>query len=219
MVSISKRDTLKAMAVLYSLTNETRLKIIELLLQRYRIGMTPSAIAKVLNLSLPTVTKHLEILEEAGLVNYIYTRGGTPSKLYKITDLYITVQIDLSKFVKAFNRSELERMAASYIQKKIETKLPRNITIDDIKNTLRTDQDTAYVVYEYVNEKKIDLIVKPLASMILDVLERENKKSINISELKEINADEYWIDVACRHIQNKGIYTYRDKELVRVEVE
>ncbi|HDN81100.1 MAG TPA: ArsR family transcriptional regulator [Thermoplasmatales archaeon] len=219
MVSISKRDTLKAMAVLYSLTNETRLKIIELLLQRYRIGMTPSAIAKVLNLSLPTVTKHLEILEEAGLVNYIYTRGGTPSKLYKITDLYITVQIDLSKFVKAFNRSELERMAASYIQKKIETKLPRNITIDDIKNTLKTDQDTAYVVYEYVNEKKIDLIVKPLASMILDVLERENKKSINISELKEINADEYWIDVACRHIQNKGIYTYRDKELVRVEVE
>jgi len=219
MVSISKRDTLKAMAVLYSLTNETRLKIIELLLQRYRIGMTPSAIAKVLNLSLPTVTKHLEILEEAGLVNYIYTRGGTPSKLYKITDLYLTVQIDLSKFVKAFNRSELERMAASYIQKKIETKLPRNITIDDIKNTLKTDQDTAYVVYEYVNEKKIDLIVKPLASMILDVLERENKKSINISELKEINADEYWIDVACRHIQNKGIYTYRDKELVRVEVE
>jgi len=219
MVSISKRDTLKAMAALYSLTNETRLKIIELLLQRYRVGMTPSAISKVLDLSLPTVTKHLEILEEAGLVNYIYTRGGTPSKLYKITDLYLTVQIDLSKFVKAFNRSELERMAASYIQKKMETKLPPSITIDDIKNTLKTDQDTAYVVYEYINEKKIDLIVKPISSMIFDILEKTNKKSINIRELEEINADEYWIEVACRHIQNKGIYTYGDKELVRVEVE
>ncbi len=219
MVSISKRDTLKAMAALYSLTNETRLKIIELLLQRYRVGMTPSAIAKVLDLSLPTVTKHLEILEEAGLVNYVYTRGGTPSKLYKITDLYLTIQIDLSKFVKAFNRSELERMAANYVQKKMETNLPRNITINDIKSALETDQDTAYVVYEYVNEKKIDLIVKPIASMILDVLEREDKKSVSIQELKEINADEYWIEIACRHIQNKGIYTYRNKELVRVEIE
>ena len=219
MVSISKRDTLKAMAALYSLSNETRLKIIELLLQRYRVGMTPSAIAKVLDLSLPTVTKHLEILEEAGLVNYVYTRGGTPSKLYKITDLYLTIQIDLSKFVKAFNRSELERMAANYVQKKMETNLPRNITINDIKSALKTDQDTAYVVYEYVNEKKIDLIVKPIASMILDVLEREDKKSVSIQELKEINADEYWIEIACRHIQNKGIYTYRNKELVRVEIE
>ena len=219
MVSISKRDTLKAMAALYSLTNETRLKIIELLLQRYRVGMTPSAIAKVLDLSLPTVTKHLEILEEAGLVNYVYTRGGTPSKLYKITDLYLTIQIDLSKFVKAFNRSELERMAANYVQKKMETNLSRNITINDIKSALETDQDTAYVVYEYVNEKKIDLIVKPIASMILDVLEREDKKSVSIQELKEINADEYWIEIACRHIQNKGIYTYRNKELVRVEIE
>lgn len=219
MVSISKRDTLKAMAALYSLTNETRLKIIELLLQRYRVGMTPSAIAKVLDLSLPTVTKHLEILEEAGLVNYVYTRGGTPSKLYKITDLYLTIQIDLSKFVKAFNRSELERMAANYVQKKMETNLPRNITINDIKSALETDQDTAYVVYEYVNEKKIDLIVKPIASMILDVLEREDKKSVSIQELKKINADEYWIEIACRHIQNKGIYTYRNKELVRVEIE
>jgi predicted transcriptional regulator len=219
MVSISKRDTLKAMAALYSLTNETRLKIIELLLQRYRIGMTPSAIAKVLSLSLPTVTKHLEILEEAGLVNYVYTRGGTPSKLYKITDLYLTIQIDLSKFVKAFNRSELERMAANYVQKKMETNLPRNITINDIKSALETDQDTAYVVYEYVNEKKIDLIVKPIASMILDVLEREDKKSVSMQELKEINADEYWIEIACRHIQSKGIYTYKNRELVRVEIE
>ncbi|MCK4433327.1 MAG: winged helix-turn-helix transcriptional regulator [Methanomicrobia archaeon] len=207
------------MAALYSLSNETRLKIIELLLQRYRVGMTPSAIAKVLDLSLPTVTKHLEILEEAGLVNYVYTRGGTPSKLYKITDLYLTIQIDLSKFVKAFNRSELERMAANYVQKKMETNLSRNITINDIKSALETDQDTAYVVYEYVNEKKIDLIVKPIASMILDVLEREDKKSVSIQELKEINADEYWIEIACRHIQNKGIYTYRNKELVRVEIE
>ncbi|HDN82108.1 MAG TPA: ArsR family transcriptional regulator [Methanomicrobia archaeon] len=218
MVSISKRDTLKAMAVLYSLTNETRLKIIELLLRRYRIGMTPSAIAKVLNLSLPTVTKHLEILEEAGIVNYIYTRGGTPSKLYKITDLYITVQIDLSKFVKAFNRAELERLAANYIQKKMDTNLPKDITIEDIKDTLKTDQDTAYVVYEYINEKKKDLIVKPISSMILDIMEKKNKKSISIDELKEIKADEFWIESACKYIQSKGIYTYRDRELVRVEV-
>ena len=210
---------MKAMAALYSLTNETRLKIIELLLQRYRLGMTPSAIAKVLNLSLPTVTKHLEILEDAGVINYVYTRGGTPSKLYKITDLYLTIQIDLSKFVKAFNRSELERMAAKYIQKKMETRLPRTVTIDDIKNTLETDQDTAYVVYEFINEKKIDLIEKPIASMILEIVEKGQRKSVNIQELKEISADEYWIENACRHIQSKGIYTYRNKELVRVEIE
>jgi DNA-binding transcriptional ArsR family regulator len=219
MVSISKRDTLKAMAALYSLTNETRLKIIDLLLQRYRVGMTPTAVAKVLDLSLPTVTKHLEILEEAGLVNYLYTRGGTPSKIYKITDLYLTIQIDLSKFVKAYNRSELERLAARYIQKKMETQLPKDIIIDDIKATLETDQDTAYVVYEYISEKKADLIVKPIASMILEILEKGEKKSVSIRELNEIHADEYWIENACRHIQSKGIYTYRNKELVRVEIE
>lgn len=181
--------------------------------------MTPSAIAEVLDLSLPTVTKHLEILEEAGLVSYTYTRGGTPAKLYKIVDLYLTIQIDLSKFVKAFNRSELERKAAKYIQKKMDAGLPRDITIDDIQHTLDTDQDTAYVVYEYITEKETELIVKPIASMILDYINKENKKRISIRELKEINADERWIEVACRYIQNKGIYTYKDKELIRVEVE
>ncbi len=219
MVSISKRDPLKGMAALYSLTNETRMKIIDLLLQRYRVGMTPSAIAEVLDLSLPTVTKHLEILEDAGLVNYMYTREGTPSKVYKIVDLYLTVQIDLSKFVKAFNRSELERKATKYIQKKMETGLPRDITIDDIQHTIDTDQDTAYVVYEYITEKETELIVKPIASMIHDYINEENKKRVEIRELKKINADEHWIEAACKYIQNKGIYTYRDKELIRVEVE
>ncbi|MEA1994046.1 MAG: winged helix-turn-helix domain-containing protein [Euryarchaeota archaeon] len=219
MVSISKRDTLKAMSALYSLTNETRLKIIDLLLQRYRVGMTPTAIAKVLDLSLPTVTKHLEILEDAGLVNYVYTRGGTPSKLYKIVDLYLTVQIDLSKFVKAYNRSELERKAAKYVQKKMETQLPSNITIGDIQTTLDTDQDTAYVVFEFIHAKEENLIIKPISSMIFDILEKKDKRQLGIEELNKINADEHWIEKACRHIQSKGIYTYRDKKLSRVEVE
>ena len=77
-MSPQKQELDSLSVVFMALANPTRRKILELL----RTGeITVMDLAKPFDMSLPAITKHLKILERAGLISRSQTKQYRPSKL------------------------------------------------------------------------------------------------------------------------------------------
>lgn len=75
-----------------ALSEPVRMKIMKILGSHEANPLTVSQIAEMLNLSQPTISKHLQILSHAGLVNF--TRVKT-AKFYVINKLSVKEYYDL----------------------------------------------------------------------------------------------------------------------------
>ena len=191
MVTISKNRPLDAKFLLDTIQDKTRKSIIRFLIDNSRFGLTAGELNKLLDVSLPTILSHMEILTGSGLVRFEWKkRRGKMVRVYNIVDAILTVQIDLESFVRIPPRSALQELAMSYIDKARETTLPKRILVEDVAKVLECDHKTAVIVFDYMKSTKED-IVKYLSSHALK--EFEAMEAFTKEDLKKVlRVDERW---------------------------
>lgn len=90
---ISELSASESVAIFRALASETRARIIELLAER---EMNVNEISQALGLAQPSVSKHIQILEEAGLVVSEY-KGG-PQGMFKLCrNVHERILVDMTK--------------------------------------------------------------------------------------------------------------------------
>ena len=218
-MKILKHKPLQAKALIDCITDNTRKNIVYLLLSKYDVGMTPTQLSNALDLKLPTISSHLEILEESGIVSYTWsTESGQPSKRYRLRDREIILHIDLEKFTRIPSRSKLETMAVQYVEEKRKEKLERVMSISEISSVLEIDENTAYIVTEYIKENSLDVVIKPLSSLVQDAL--ENRDALSLSEMQELlHVDKYWAEKVCEYLERADLYTFTGQTLQKTKIE
>jgi len=158
--------------------------------------------------------EHLDLLEEAGLVRFQYRQrsGGRMLKIYELLDTVITLQMDLELLSFAPTRTKLEEYAMGYFTLKRKEGLKEKFTIEDVKKTLKLDERTAIVVYDFVASKRGEFD-RMIGMDILEALKKKREDSIpNLSGRMGINID--WIRSAVQYLSDKGFVLLSGKEVI-----
>jgi len=157
--------------------------------------------------------EHLNLLEESGLVRFQYRqRGGRMLKVYELVDTVVTIQLDLELFVSIPHRTRLEELAMQYFTSKREQGLRKEFSIDDVASTLKLDQGTATVVYDFVASRR-DEFTRILGMDILKQL--GDKQEERIETLAEaLKVDVNWVRSGVRYLVDKG-YVVLEGDIVK----
>lgn len=199
------------------LGDDTRIQIIKFLIDRWRLGVTAGELAEALNLKIPTIMEHLNLLEESGLVRFQYRqRGGRMLKVYELVDTVITLQLDLELFVSIPHRTKLEELAMQYFSTKRKQGLKAEFSIDDVAKTLGVDQGTATVVYDFVASRR-DEFTRIVGMDILKEL--KDKQEEQVDQLAAtLKVDINWVKSAVNYLVNKGYVVLEGDKVKTVSI-
>jgi len=197
------------------LADETRRNILKILVEKKRAGASASELADFLKLRIPTIMEHLDLLEEAGLVRFQYRqRNGRMLKVYELLDTVITLQMDLELLSFTPNRTRLEEYAMEYFTVKRKEGLRQRFSIDDVQATLKLDERTAIVVYDFVATKRGEFD-RMIGMDILETLKKKQEDSIpSLAGKMGINID--WIRSAVQYLSDKGYVLLSGKEIIKL---
>ncbi len=188
-MKVSRRQPIKAWLVMEALREETRQKIIELLLEKGELNLTE--IQEVVGKTLPTLLFHMNALEKAGLVSWrTARRGKKTTKVYYIKSKVLEIEIDVDIFSKIGDLKHIQSLVYEMIDKVLSSgvKLEREFSIIQISKLLGVDRNTALVIRDYISNFE-DEIVKYLYDKFKDEL-GEIKDPLEIAE--KFNLNVYW---------------------------
>ena len=199
---------LAARRVIQALASDAKLRLLRLLV---RGPVSPSAMAKELNMALSVVTEHLRDLERAGIVRtagYSREGRGRPAKLYTLSSKRITLEIDLPLYASVGSEDEVLSLAIEYVRRKIEGPgLPASPSALDVAETLGLDVHVAAVVLDALREPKREVL-----DFLGDAIFRELKPDawLDFDELAaRLNVDKYWVLLSLRDMAGRGFVEVR----------
>ena len=214
MVTVTKHRPLEGKLLIDSLGDETRVRILKFLLERWRIGVTAGELAEALDLKIPTIMEHLNLLEESGLIRFQYRqRGGRMLKVYELVDTVVTLQLDLELFVSIPNRTKLEELGMQYFTTKRKQGLKTEFSIDDVAKTLGLDQGAATVVYDFVASRRDEFTRIVGMDILKELREKPEQKVDQLAVV--MKGDVNWVKSAVGYLANKG-YVVLEGDLVKV---
>jgi len=157
-MKISRREPIKAWLVMEALKEETRQRIIELLLEKGEMSLTE--IQEYINKTLPTLLFHINALEKAGLISWKGAkRGKKKTKVYFVKSKILEIEIDIEIFSKIVDIKRVRGLVYELVDKILDSnnKLPREISIKKISEVLEVDYNTALIVRDYINNFEEDI--------------------------------------------------------------
>jgi len=188
-MKISRREPIKAWLVMEALREETRQKIIELLLEKGEMSLTE--IQGFVGKTLPTLLFHMNALERAGLVSWRSAkRGKKTTKVYYIKSKILNLEIDIDTFSRIGDLKRVEGLVFEMIEKILASgnKFDKELPIAKISRLMEVDYNTALVMRDYIVNFE-DEIVKYLYEKFKDKM-IDLKDPLEIAE--KFNISLYW---------------------------
>ena len=213
MVTVTKHRPLEGKLLIDSLGDETRIRILRFLLERWRLGVTAGELAEALDLKIPTIMEHLNLLEESGLIRFQYRqRGGRMLKVYELVDTVVTLQLDLELFVSIPNRTKLEELGMQYFSAKRKQGLRSEFSIDDVAKTLGLNQGTATVVYDFVASRRGEFARIVGMDILRELRETQEQRLDQLATTMKVDVN--WVKSAVSYLVDKG-YVVLEGDLVK----
>jgi len=186
---VTRREPIKAWLVMEAIKEETRQRIIELLLEKGELSLTE--IQKFVGKTLPTLLFHMNILEKAGIISWKSAkREKKTTKVYFIKTKILSVEIDIEIFSKISNIKKLEELVTKTVEKFLEEgrELKRDLSISEISEIMNVDYNTALVIKDYIqnfDEEIVKYLYNKFKEEIAGI-----KDPLEISE--KLKIDLYW---------------------------
>lgn len=195
-------------------SDRTRLKIVELLRER---EMTNTLLAKELGISKATVTHHMKILEEAGVVRVsrVEETRGIPKKYYTLDARFLeSEEKDISKpvvdeMVREFRRLFANRKFRKQLSDEVNVTflkiyrsafLSARVDLDDVLYDLGYELGRR-VFAEMVDGDGLEDVLRSLARLWREL-------ELGTVEVGDVTGDSAWIMVRdcyqCMHMPNVG---------------
>lgn len=135
-------------------------------------------------------------------------------KLYELLDSLFTIQIDMELLSFTPNRTKLEEYAMEYFTLKRKQGLKERFSIDDVQETLKLDERTSIVVFDFVASKRgeFDRII---GMDILDALKKKPEESIS-SLSGKVGVSSEWIRSAVEYLSDKGFVLFTGRGNVKL---
>ncbi len=188
-MKITRREPIRAFLLLDALKDETRRKIIDILLKRKEVTLTE--VKNELGKTLPTLMFHFTLLEKTGLISWkIAKKGRKKTRVYYLKGDLVEIELDLNLISKIPKLSTVKELAIRYVDIEMdEGFLEREISLDDIIKRLGVDEKLATAIKNYIEIFEDEITKHILEKIGEDELRRRDPEEIS----KIYNVDLYWI--------------------------